>query len=249
MIRDFYLENAGARRTHLYVVGRFDPGVKKAIADAFESWEPGPEIVRNPPEVEAKKAFKLIDRPGAAQSTLRIGQPVEAGPLHPDFVPFRVLNTTLGGSFGSRITSNIREQKGYTYSPFSAFTTRYHTAYWVEQADVTTAVTADAIKEILSETNRIRTEPVPEAELQGMKNYMSGIFVLQNSSNAGIISQLAFVDLQGLGDDFLKTYVQKINAVSSEDVKRVAQHLDPGKMTVVVVGDKAKVEESLKKYQ
>jgi predicted Zn-dependent peptidase len=91
---------------------------------------------------------------------------------------------------------------------------------------------------------------VPEAELQGMKNYMSGIFVLQNSSNAGIIGQLAFVDRQGLSDEYLKAYIQKVNAVSSAELMRVAEtYLDPAKMTLVVVGDKAKIEESLKPFQ
>jgi predicted Zn-dependent peptidase len=249
-IRTFYRGNVGARRTHLFVVGRFDPAVKKTIAAAFESWESGPEVARKPLKAEATKSFKLIDRPGAEQSTLRIGQRVAANPASPDYITFQLLNNILGGSFGSRITSNIREQKGYTYSPVSSFSTRYHTAHWVELADVTTAVTADSIREILFETNRLRTEPVPEAELQGMKNYMSGIFVLQNSSNAGIIGQLAFADLQGLSDEYLKAYIQKVNAVSSAELKRVAEtYLDPANMTLVVVGDKAKIEESLKSYQ
>ena len=115
---------------------------------------------------------------------------------------------------------------------------------------MTTAVTADAIKEILFETDRLRTEPVPDPELLGIKNYMSGIFVLQNSSNRGIIGQLAFVELQGLSEEYLKTYIQKLNSVSAADLKRVAEtHLDPRKMTLVVVGDKAKIEASLKPYQ
>lgn len=249
-VRAFYKKNAGARRTHLFVVGRFDSAVKKAIAAAFEPWEAGPDIVRDPPKVKATKSFKLIDRPDATQSTLRIGLPVGAQPASPDFVPFQVVNNILGGSFGSRITSNIREQKGYTYSPSSSFSTRYHTAHWVEDADVATAVTAESIKEILFETNRLRQEPVGDAELQGIKNYMSGIFVLQNSSNRGIVGQLAFVDLQGLSDTYLKTYVQNVNAVSSADLKRVAEtYLDTDKMTIVVVGDKAKIAETLKPYQ
>jgi zinc protease len=248
-VRDFYNRNVGARRTHLFVVGRFDPAVKKAIAAEFESWQAGPEITRQPPTVEPKKSFQVIDRPGAEQSTLRIGQVVAANPVNPDYVPFQVLNNLLGGSFGSRITANIREQKGYTYSPYSSFSTHYHSAHWVENADVTTAATADSIKEILFETERLRKEPVPDAELQGMKNYMSGIFVLQNSSNAGIINQLAFVDTQGLSDDYLKTYVQRVNAVTSADLKRVAEkYLDPSKMAFVVVGDKSKIEPSLKPY-
>jgi predicted Zn-dependent peptidase len=191
----------------------------------------------------------LVDRPDAVQSTLRIGLPVRVKPGDPDYLPMQVTNTLLGGSFTSRITNNIREQKGYTYSPFSQVTNRYHTSYWTESADVTTKVTADSIREILFEIGRLRKEPPAPQELKGVLNYMSGVFVLQNTSNQGIIGQLAFVDLHGLKDDYLKTYVQKVNAVTRQDVQRITEtYLNPTKMTYVVVGDKAKIEESLKVY-
>ena len=161
----------------------------------------------------------------------------------------QVTNTLLGGSFTSRITNNIREQKGYTYSPFSQVTNRYRTAYWQESADVTTKATADSIHEILFEIDRLRKDPPDAKELKGVQNYMGGIFVLQNTSNQGIIGQLSFVDLHGLKDDYLKTYVQKVNAVTRQDVQRITEtYLNPAKMTYVVVGDKAKIEESLKAY-
>ena len=249
-LRKFYQANAGARRTHLYVVGRFDPGLKKTITQAFESWAPGPEIVREPPKTVAKKQFVLIDRPNAEQSTLRIGLPVMAIPTHTDAIPLSVADSILGGSFGSRITANIREQKGYTYSPHSATVNRYHTSYWAESADVTTKSTADSIKEILYEIDRMRKEAPSAQELKGIQNYMGGIFVLRNSSNPGIIGQLAFVDTQGLGDDYLRNYVQKVNAVTRQDLQRVTEtYLDPAKMVMVVVGDKAKIEDSLKPYR
>ena len=96
----------------------------------------------------------------------------------------------------------------------------------------------------------MRKEAPTEQELKGIQNYMSGIFVLRNSSNAGIIGQLAFVDTQGLGEDYLRTYVQKVNSVTRQDLQRVAEtYLDPGKMALVVVGDKAKIEDSLKPYR
>jgi predicted Zn-dependent peptidase len=161
-----------------------------------------------------------------------------------------VADNILGGSFGSRITANIREQKGYTYSPFSTVNTRYHSAYWAESADVTTSVTADSVKEIFKEIALMRQEPPTEAELKGIQNYMTGTFVLRNSSHFGIIGQLAFIDSQGLGDGYLNSYVQKVNAVRRPDVQRVAEsYLDPAKMTIVVVGDKAKIEDSLKSYR
>jgi predicted Zn-dependent peptidase len=197
----------------------------------------------------AKKSVVLLDRPGAVQSTLRLGLPVQISPGHPDYIPLEVTNSLLGGAFTSRITNNIREQKGYTYSPFSQVVPRYRTAAWQESADVTTKFTADSVREIQMEINRLRKEPPDAKELKGIQNFMDGIFVLRNSSNQGIIGQLGFVDLHGLTDDYLKTYVQRVNAVSREDVQRITEtYLDPGKMTLVVVGDKGKIEDSLKAF-
>jgi predicted Zn-dependent peptidase len=248
-IRKFYSDNVGAHRTHLYVVGRFDAAVRKTIEAAFENWEVGPAVSRTPPDPIARKNIVLIDRPGAVQSTLRLGLPIQISPTHPDYLPLEVANSLLGGAFTSRITNNIREQKGYTYSPFSQVVMRYRTAAWEESADVTTKFTADSVREIQIEINRLRKEPPDGKELKGIQNYMGGIFVLRNSSNRGIIGQLGFVDLHGLTDDYLKAYVQRVNAISREDVQRITEtYLDPGKMTLVVVGDKAKIEESLKTF-
>ncbi|MBI4889581.1 MAG: insulinase family protein [Acidobacteria bacterium] len=249
-VKRFYKENVGAKRTHLYVVGRYPAGLKQAITAAFDGWEAGPEVVRNVPKTAAKKQLVLLDRPGAEQSTLRVGLPVAAVPGNADYMPMLVTDSILGGSFGSRITSNIREDKGYTYSPYSTVRTRYHTASWAESADVTTKVTGDSLKEIFSEIAKMRKEPPADQELQGIKNLMSGEFVLRNTSLLGIIGQLARVDLQGLGDAYLNSYVQKVNAVTRSDVQRVAEtYLDPGKMTVVVVGDKAAIDSSLAPYK
>jgi predicted Zn-dependent peptidase len=249
-VRKFYAENVGAQRTHLYVVGRFDPAIKRTIETAFESWDSGPPVKRNPPHPEAKNRLIIVDRPGAVQSTLRIGIPIAISPTDAGYIPLEVTDTLLGGAFTSRITNNIREQKGYTYSPFSQVATRYRATHWQESADVTTKFTADSIREILFEVNRLRKEPPDAKELKGIQNLLGGIFVLQNSSNGGIIGQLSFLDLHGLTDDYLKTYVQKVNAVSRGDVQRITEsYLDPSKMILVVVGDKAAIEESLKPYQ
>jgi predicted Zn-dependent peptidase len=98
--------------------------------------------------------------------------------------------------------------------------------------------------------NRLRKDPPDAKELTGIQNFLGGIFVLQNSSNQGIIGQFSFLELHGLSEDYLKTYVQKVNAVSRGDIQRITEsYLDPGKMTLVVVGDKAKIADSLKPYQ
>lgn len=249
-VRKFYAANLGAERTHLYVVGRFDPSVKQTIQAAFETWNAGPPIKRDPPKSTAKPQLIIVDRPGAVQSTLRIGLPIPVTPKDADYIPLQVTNTLLGGSFTSRITKNIREEKGYTYSPFSQVLTRYHTTRWQESADVTTKFTADSTREIFAEVNRLRKDPPGMKELSGVQNYLGGIFVLQNSSNQGIIGQLSFLEIHGLSPDYLKTYIQKVNAVTRSDVQRITEsYLNPSKMTLVVVGDKSKIEDSMKPYK
>lgn len=249
-VQKFYKGNFGAARTHIYVVGKFDAAaVKKAVTEAFTSWPHGPEPLLNIPKPVNKRDFALIDRPGAAQSTVYVGLPT-IDPSQPDYVPLGVMNSLLGGSFGSRITSNIREQKGYTYSPNSTVSPRYRDGYWAEVADVTTAVTGPSIKEILFEVDRLRKEPPPADELKGIQDYLAGLFVLRNSSRAGIIGQLNYVDLHGLGDKYLETYVQRVYAVTPQQVQQLAQkYLPTDKMTIVVVGDKSKISDQLTPYQ
>lgn len=249
-VQKFYRDNYGAARTHIYVAGQFDaPAMRKAITQAFEGWAAGAEPVMNVPKPTTSRTLQLIDRPNATQSTVYLGLPV-IDPSNPDYIPFVVANALLGGSFSSRITLNIRENKGYTYSPSSQHSIRYRDAYWVEIADVTTAVTGPSIKEILFEIDRLRKEAPTAEEVAGIKNYLAGIFVLNNSSRQGVIGQLAFADLHGLPDDYLSTYVQKVMAVTPQDVQRIAQqYINPDKVTIVVVGDKAKIAEQIKPYE
>ena len=249
-VQKFYKDNFGGARTHIYVAGKFDPAaVKKAITASFSSWARGPEPLINIPKPVAKRQLELVDRPGAPQSTLYIGLPT-INPSNPDYIPLQVMNALLGGSFASRITSNIREQKGYTYSPNSQLSSRYRDAYWLQVADVTTQFTGPSIKEIFSEIDRLRTEPPTEQELQGIKNYVSGVFVLRNSTRGGVIAQLQFVDLHSLGDNYLDTYLQKVLAVTPQQVEQMAQkYIRPSEMTIVVVGDKSKVADQIATYQ
>lgn len=248
-VRAFYDGNIGAARSHLYVSGRFDEAeVEAAVREAFGDWEAGPAPVTNPPEPVSERRIHLIDRPGAVQSTVYVGLPVP-DPSSPDWVPLQVTNTLLGGAFNSRITTNIRETKGYTYSPFSQVSPRYRDAYWVEAADVTTDVTGASLKEIFYEIDRLQAEPPPEEELQGIQTFLAGTFVLQNSSPPGIINQLRFLELHGLDRSYLTDYVQNVFAVTPQDVQRVARaYLDDERMLIVVAGDEAVITEQLAPY-
>jgi len=244
--KKFYADNYGAGRSHLYVAGKFDvAAVKKAIEAGFAGWTKGPAAVENVPKPKTQRLLDVTDRPGAPQATVFVGLPAPNA-MSPDNIPLGVTNALLGGSFGSRITSNIREKLGCTYSPSSQVSRRYHDAYWVETADITTDCTGKSLGEIFGEIQRLQKEAPPEAELKGIQSYLSGLFVIQNSSRGALIGQLRYVDLQGLGEDYLKTYVQKVNAVTPADVQKMTvEYIKPEQMTIVVVGDKAKITEQL----
>ena len=243
-VRGFHQARYTPAASRLYVAGVFDAAaLERAIRDAFGGWQArGAGAEAQPPGTKPARQFALIDRSGAPQSTLYLGLRVP-DPTSADWVALQVANSLLGGSFASRITTNIREQKGYTYSPFSAVNPHRRDAYWAEVADVTTADTGAALKEIFSEIERLRREPPPAAELRGIQNYMTGTFVVQNSSRQGVISQLSFVDQHGLGDDYLASYVKRVMAVTPGEVTRVTrEYLAPERMTLVVVGDRKTVE-------
>ncbi|MEI9909713.1 MAG: pitrilysin family protein [Bacteroidota bacterium] len=249
-VKSFYDKNFGAKRSVLYIVGKFDDAaVKAAINTSLTKWKAGPDV--NYPKINSMAVADtmIIDRKGAPQTTLVIGLPVVT-PDNKDYVPLLVTNSLLGGSFGSRITTNIREDKGYTYSPASAVSNSKGSTVWFEQADVTSEHTIDAMQEIEKEIKKLQEQPPSKEELQGIQNYSAGIFVLQNSSPGGIIGQLNFLDLYGLPDSYLTNYVKNIHSVTPEKVSETAKkYIDYNKMTKVMVGDKKSIEQQAGKQK
>jgi len=249
-VRNFFDENIGAARSHLYVSGVFDDAqVEKAVKRAFIDWTRGTPPVPRPAKPVARRQLDLVDRPDAPQSTLWIGLPV-IEPSSPDYVAFQVTDALLGGAFSSRITTNIREDKGYTYSPYSQIWSHTGASYWVQIADVTTKDTGNSLREIFAEVDRLRGEAPPTAELEGIKQNVVGLFTLRNSSRAGMVNQLQYVDEHGLGDSYLTDYVKNVLAVRPADVQRLAvSQLAPERMTITVVGDRKTVESQVAPYR
>jgi zinc protease len=245
-VRDFHAKNLGAKRSRLYVSGVFDGAqIEQAIRDAFGAWPEGAPPTENPPVITSRRQVDVVDRDNSVQSSIWMGLPV-ADPSNPDWVKMNVTDALLGGAFGSRITSNIREDKGYTYSPTSFIWTRKNASMWVETADVTSNVTGASLTEIFKEIDRLRSEAPPPAELDGIKNNLAGVFTVVNSSRYGLINQLQFVDLHGLGDEYVTNYVKNILAVTPEDVRATAEkHLDPQKISIAIVGTKKDIEKQL----
>jgi predicted Zn-dependent peptidase len=248
--RQFYRDNFGAQRAHLMVVGVFNQAeMERAIREAFGGWTRGnlPANVPVPP-APTQRSLALIDRPDAPQSTINLGLRIPQ-PSSEDYIPIRVTDYLLGGSFGSRITTNIREDKGYTYSPYSFTSARKQATHWEQTADVTTKDTGASLKEIFAEIDRLSKAAPPPEEVRSIQNQMAGIFSLQTSSRTGIVGRLTFADIHGVGDAYLNNFVKNIMSVTPDDVRRMtATYLRPERMTLVVVGDKKTVEPQLAPY-
>jgi zinc protease len=249
-VKDFYDKNFGAKRSVLYVVGNFDDAaVKAAINGSLTKWKAGPDVSYPKINETPTSDTMIIDRKGAPQTTIMLGLPVLT-PNNKDYVSLIVTNSLLGGSFGSRITTNIREDKGYTYSPFSAVNNRKGSSLWIEQADVTSEHTVDALVEIEKEIKKLQGTPPSKEELEGIQNYEAGIFVLQNSSPGGITAQLNFLDLYGLDDSYLTNLVKNIHSVTPEKVSETAKtYIRYDKMTKVLVGDKQGIQQQVTKQK
>lgn len=248
-IKRFYAATYGAGRARIYVVGNFDaPAMEASIRKAFGGWTKGAPATTEPARPASTRAVHLVDRPGAPQSTVILGMPT-IDPSSDDFVALTVMDALLGGAFASRITKNIREDKGYTYSPYSEISARYRDAYWAENADVTTAQTGLSLKEIFAEIDRLQAQPPDAKELAGIQNYLAGTYILQNSSRGGIAAQLQYIDLHGLPATYPNTYVKKVFEVTPQRVTEVAKkYLQDDHATIVIVGDRKVIEEQVKAF-
>lgn len=195
---------------------------------------PQPRTVTPPPRTGV--TVHLVDRPGAAQTELRVGH-VGVERTHPDYVPLIVTNVILGGQFTSRINLNLRERNGYTYGATSRFKARLARGPFVVSTAVATDVAGPAAREILHEMRRLREEPPSEEELEDTKNYIGGVFAYTLQTIGGLAQRLETVATFGLEDDYYEAYPERVRAVTRQDVATVARrHLHPDRAAVVAVG-------------
>ena len=214
----------------------------------FDAWEDGAVDLPPLPEPPAATpaAVHIVDRPGAAQSEIRVGQ-VGVPRSTPDYFPLLVMNTMLGGSFTSRLNMNLREDKGYTYGARSGFDHRMGAGPFTAAAAVETAVTDSAVVEFLREMRRIRDERVSDAEIERAINYIAYGLARRFETTNDIASNIADAELYGLGDDYFDRYVARVRAVTADDVHRVARtYLDPAAWAIVIAGDRSAIEAKLR---
>ena len=185
----------------------------------------------------APRGVHIVRKADAPQTELRVGL---VGPqrLTPDYFPLVLCNAILGGLFSSRLNLNLREAHAYTYGAHSGIDWRRGAGPFSMDTAVQSDVTADAVREIMSEFDRMRAEPVSESELSLAQSYLDGVFPIRFESTRAIASALASQAIFALPDDYYDTYRANIRAVTAADILRVAQqHLDPARLQVVAVGD------------
>ncbi|HYT82400.1 MAG TPA: pitrilysin family protein [Gemmatimonadales bacterium] len=243
--RRFYRPN-GAR---LLVVGDVTlDEARRLITERFGAWARAdlPAAALTPAPAPAPRAIYLIDKPGAAQSVVRIGH---VGPARdtPDYFALQVLNTILGGAFTSRLNQNLRETHGYTYGAGSAFSLRRRGGPFVAQASVVTAKTDSSLIEFLKELRRIRDQAVPAPELEKAKQYLVLGLPGDFETTAGAAARFRELFVYGLPLDYFGNYIDRVNAVTAADVQRVArQYIDPDHFDIVIVGDRSQIEAGIR---
>ncbi|HYO92136.1 MAG TPA: insulinase family protein, partial [Pyrinomonadaceae bacterium] len=221
------------------------PQLEKALAN----WKPGevPAVNIGAPPVRERAGIYIVDKPGAAQSVISIGQ-IGQPRTTPDFFPLLVLNTLLGGQFTSRVNMNLREEKGYTYGARTAFDYRRGSGPFTATAGVQTAVTKESVMEFMKELNGVRSgRPVDAKELEFAKQAIIRGFPRGFETPEQISSRLTDVVLYGLPDDYFNNYITRVRAVTLDDVNRAAnKYLDPSRMAILVVGDRRVIEPGLR---
>ncbi len=217
-----------------------------ALEAAFGSWEAGesPEArVAAPSQVKGRTIY-LVDKPGAAQSVIRVGR-IGAARDTDDYYALTVLNTVLGGSFAARLNQNLREDKGYTYGASSAFGFRPVPGPFVATSSVQTDVTGPALAEFMKELSGIQN-PIPADELDRAKNYVALQYPQSFqtvSSVAGELEELLAFDLPA---DYFSTFQERVLAVTAADARDAAlRYIDPDNLAIVVVGDRSIIEEQI----
>jgi zinc protease len=247
-LQSYYQRNFKPNNSTLIIVGDVNPDtIEQKISALFGGWQRGevPQLTYADPPKAAPTTVYLIDKPGAAQSSFRIGA-VGVPRSTKDYFALTVMNTILGGSFSSRLMQNLRETRGYTYGAGSRFEMRRAAGPFLASAEIVAAKTDSALLEFMKELNAIR-QSVPASELSRAKRYLQLQLPGNFETTQDIAFQLVPVALYGLPLDYYNNYVQNIEAITEADVARVAQqYINPGLLAVVIVGDRKSIEPGLK---
>jgi predicted Zn-dependent peptidase len=249
-VRAFYQAYYRPEHSTLLVVGDVTAATATPMLErAFGQWKPAGTGTKPTPLPAAaqltKRQIYIIDKPGAAQSQIRIGW-VGVPRSTPDYPTLQVLNTILGGSFTSRLNTNLRETHGYSYGAFSGFEERISPGAFSARAGVQTDKTAEALKEFFNELTGIR-EPIPGEELEKAKNYVALGFPAEFETTGDLAQKLEEQVVHHLPDEYFPSYIRSVVQVAGPAVEKAAtQYIQPDKFAVVVVGDRKVIEQPIR---
>ena len=247
-IEAFHRDHYRPNNAFVLIVGAVEPDAAiAAVEKAFGSWTradvPKPTFAAAP-SVTGRKLY-FVQRPNSIQSSISVGN-LAIKRSDPRWFELSLANTIFGGAFNSRIVRNIREEKGYTYSPGSALTGFADAGFYRFSADVRNEVTGPTLAEVFKEIDKMRADGSDGAELQGGKAYMRGVFPIQTATQNGLSNVLNTVYVFGLPKDYPETFRAKIAAVTPDQVKSAASTLLGSDNSVIaIVGDYAKVKDQL----
>ena len=248
-VKAFHAANIRPSNAVLIVAGDVTAdAVIPQLERAFAGWTTPaaaqPPAALNAPAPSARRVY-LIDKPGAAQSQIRIGS-VGVPRSTPDYFALRVLNTVLGEAFTSRLNTNLREVHGYAYGASSRFDMRLNAGPFYAAAGVQTDKTVESLKEFFVELTRIH-ETIPPEELDKAKNYVALLMPRNFETTRGTANALAQAWIYDLPADYYATYADRVRAVTAADVKRAAdKYIVPNQLAVVIVGDRKAIEPNVK---
>ncbi len=249
-VQSFYKTYFTPQNAYLVIVGdvKFEDA-KKLVKENFSGWKKGTLPSSTLPKVTnlERTEIQFIDMPNAVQSEIALVNTINLKQKDKDYFPVLVANKILGGGGEARLFLNLREDKGYTYGAYSRTgNDKYGAATFIASASVRNAVTDSSVVAFLDEVYRIRNEKVSDKELANAKAKYTGDFVLSLEQPATIARLALDVETEGLDDDFYKNYLKNINAVTAEDVQRVAKkYFLADNSRIVIVGKGSEVAEAL----
>ena len=243
-LEEFYHQNYSPANALLILVGDFSAAaILDQVEKIFGAWKaPAPTAQKWPePPRQSGRQVHLVHLPGSVQTQVLIGN-LAITRRDPDWFRMVLANSIYGGAFHSRLVMNIREQKGYTYSPRSGISALREYGYFTVHAAVRNEVTAATLTEMFYEMDRMRSLPVTDQELESARSYLTGVFSLGVATQDGVLSQLSTVFLDRLPEDYLETYRARIKALTADDILAAARrHFDSANEQIVLVGDRAQI--------
>ncbi len=249
-IVQYYENHFKPNVAYLVIVGDIDVAEAREVANRyFGQWQPGEVPSRSFPTPTAPEGNRVAfaNRAGAVQSVVMVTHPLVLTPGHPDAIKVSVMNSILGaGGFSGRLLQNLREDKGYTYGAYSNISTDRLVSRFMARTEVRNEVTDSTVTEILNEMRRMVHEPVDERSLQLIQNFLTGNFARSLESPRTMANFALNIERYGLPEDYYATYLEKLNAVTIEDVQEMAaKYLKPENAIIVVAGNRDEVAETL----